>query len=352
MTTTPDHGDSAAETSPAVEPAFPFVALTVQATGIHPSTARLVAVDVLTFDEDGEIGEEFHTVLNPGSDPGPHHYHGLTHEEVAAGQRFSSVLKTLDRLLDDRTLIVHNAPRVWGFIVAEARRAMNAAARSNRSRGRGRGRGRRRQRVGHVPKPLAIVDTLATARRRRIPLEDTRLGGLALALGMDAPSPVATVERARRPEHETTRETNDLLIDVFFELRDHSDDAVLAESAPGDLRADRFGLQRSHVRVDAMEAPRPHPNPGVHVPGRHLVRGMEVVVAPEVELDPDILIAECVKAELVYSEKLTRTTSVVVCNDTADLRGKAMHAVRKGIPLLSDTEFLAAVEQVQSHPRR
>ncbi|HHU67358.1 MAG TPA: DNA polymerase III subunit epsilon, partial [Corynebacterium sp.] len=180
-------------------------------------------------------------------------------------------------------------------------------------------------------------------------------GNLAAALGIDAPSPVATVERAQRPEHETSREINDLLIDVFFEFRDRTEDGghgELATVTPADLRADRFGLQRSHVRVDAMEAPRPHPNPGVHVPGRHLVRGMEVVVAPEVELDPDILIAECVKAELVYSEKLTRTTSVVVCNDTADLRGKAMHAVRKGIPLLTDTEFLDAVEQVQSRPRR
>lgn len=346
MTTPP--GDS--ESTPTPAPAFPFVALTTQATGIHPSTARLVAVDILTFDEDGEVGEEFHAVLNPGSDPGPHHYHGLTHEEVAEGQRFSQVLKTLDRLLDDRTLIVHNTPRSWGFIVSEARRAMNAAARSNRSRGRGRGRGRRRrQRVGHVPKPTAIVDTLATARRQRIPLPDTRLGGLAAALQLDAPSPVATVERAQRPEHETTREINDLLIDVFFEIRDRGD---LSSTAPDELRADRFGLQRSHVRVDAIEAPRPHPNPGVHVPGRRLVRGMEVVVAPEVETEPDLLIEECMKAELVYSEKLTRTTSVVVCNDSTDLRGKAMHAVRKGIPLLTDTEFLDAVTQVQDRPGR
>lgn len=336
------------ESTPA--PAYPFVAVTTQATGIHPSTGRLVSVDVLTFDEDGEIGEEYHAVLNPGSDPGPHHFHGLTHEEVAEGQRFSQVLKTLDRLLDDRTLVVHNAPRVWGFLVSEARRAMNAAARSNRSRGRGRGRGRRRrQRVGHVPKPVAIVDTLATARRQRIPLPDTRLGNLAAALDIDAPSPVATVERAQRPEHETSREINDLLIDVFFELRDRGD---LAATTPDNLRADRFGLQRSHVRVDAMEAPRPHPNPGVHVPGRNLVRGMEVVVAPEVEMDPDRLIEACMKAELVYSEKLTRTTSVMVCNDTENLRGKAMHAVRKGIPLLTDTEFLDAVTRVQDRAGR
>lgn len=58
------------------------------------------------------------------------------------------------------------------------------------------------------------------------------------------------------------------------------------------------------------------------------------------------------KAELVYSEKLTRTTSVMVCNDTENLRGKAMHAVRKGIPLLTDAEFLDAVTRVQDRAGR
>lgn len=343
------NGDTEQDARAAEVTEFPYVTVTTQASGIHPSTARLVAVDVLTFNEDGEIGEEFHAVINPGSDPGPRHYHGLSHEEVAEGQRFSQVLRTLDRLIDDRTLIVHNAPRAWGFLVSEARRTMNAAARSNRSRGRGRGRGRRRrQRVGHVPKPAAIVDTLATARRQRIVLEDTRLPTLALALNVDAESPVATVARARLSEHETTRELNDILIDVFFALRDNG---ALCSTTPAELRADRFGLQRSHVRVDAVEAPRPHPNPGTHIAGGKLKRGMEVVIAPEVETDPDVLIEAALKAQLVYSEKLTRTTSLVVCNETVDLRGKAMHAARKGIPLLTDTEFLAAVEKMGTQNR-
>ena len=44
--------------------AYPFLALTVQTSGIHPSTARLVAVDAVTFNDDGETGEAFHAVLN------------------------------------------------------------------------------------------------------------------------------------------------------------------------------------------------------------------------------------------------------------------------------------------------
>ena len=117
-------------------------------------------------------------------------------------------------------------------------------------------------------------------------------------------------------------------------------------------RAERFGLPRSHIRVDAMEETLPRPNLAPLVPGRNLSRGMEVVIAPNVEVAPDVLIEAALKAELVYSEKLTRTTSVVVCNQTSDLRGKAMHAARKGIPLLSDAEFLDAVSRVQSKPGR
>ncbi|RNE48258.1 exonuclease domain-containing protein [Corynebacterium alimapuense] len=325
---------------------FPFVAVTLQTTGIHPSTAHVVAVDAITFDDAGATGESFHAVINPGTDPGPQHYHGLSAEEIAQGQRFSQVLKALDRLLDNHTLIVHNAPRTWGFIVAEARRTMNAAARSNRSRGRGRGR-RRRQRVGHVPRPSAIVDTLATARRQALTLKDTRLAGLAAALDLPATSPVASVERAQRPEQETSREATQLLISV---ARAQSQRGTIASRTPDELRADRFGLQRSHVRIDAVEAPRPLDNPGTYTPGRSLIRGMEIVVAPEIELDPNDIIEACMREQLAYSEKLTRQTSVVVCNETTDLQGKAMHAARKGIPLLSDVAFIAAVSRVKDQP--
>ena len=54
---------------------YPYVALFTQATGIHPSTGRLLTVDAVTFDAAGRVGEEFHAVLNPGTDPGPAHTH-------------------------------------------------------------------------------------------------------------------------------------------------------------------------------------------------------------------------------------------------------------------------------------
>lgn len=343
---TPAKGNNASRDTAREEAlaAFPYVALTIQTTGIHPSTGNLLTVDALTLNDAGEVGQEFHAVINPDGDPGPRHLHGLSVEEIKAGQSFSSLLKPLDRLIDGRTLIVHDTTFTWGFIVAEARRAMTAAARQNRARNRNRNKGRRRRvKVGHVPTPVSIIDTLATARRQGVWGTDIRLAAVARATGLDVDSPTATVERAQRPEKETSREATRLLVSLYRAQRD----GIVSAASPEELRADRFGLQRSHVRVDAAEAPRQHHNPGPYVPGKELIRGMEIVVAPEITEDPDTIIAALTREELNYSEKLTRETSLVVCNITTDLVGKPMHAHRKDIPLMSDTAFLAALERIE-----
>ena len=73
---------------------------------------------------------------------------------------------------------------------------------------------------------------------------------------------------------------------------------------------------------------------------------MEVVVSPDVGTDPDVLISAAMRAGLVYSEKLNRTSSLVVCNANHPLRGKAMHGERKNIPLYTDEEFLESLDDV------
>lgn len=323
---------------------FPYVAVSLGASGIHPATSRLISFDAVTYNAEGEIGDATFLVFCPDSDPGPKHQHGLSHEEVSAGIPFSRALKRIDRIIDDRTIIVHDATVTWGFLVSEARRAMTAAARQNRSRNRN-GRSRsRRIKVGHIPRPQGIIDTLATARRHELPLTDLRLASVALATGIPTAPPTATVERAQRSAEDTARAETNLLWQLHS-LQAKRGDVVCLD--PSELRADKFGLQRSHIRVDAMDAPRMHHNPGPYVPGRELVRGMEFVVAPEIAMDPDIIIEAGVREELNYVEKLSRETSVVVCNITTDLVGKAMHADRKDIPLMGDEAFLAALKRIE-----
>ena len=98
------------------------------------------------------------------------------------------------------------------------------------------------------------------------------------------------------------------------------------------------------MRIDAANAPRPFINPGVL--RDQLVQGMEIVVSPQIEMDPNVIIEAVARTGLAYSEKLTRQTSAVVCNQRDNLTGKAMHGDRKGIPLVSDAEFMSLVEDV------
>lgn len=329
----------------------PFIALTIKTSGIHPSTARMITVDAVTLDPQGNPVDEYHCVLDPGNDPGPVHLHGLTHEEVKEGKRFSQILKQLGRLIDGRTLIVHHAPYTWGFIVSEARQAMSQAARANRSRSKQ--RGRRRQRVGHIPKPVAIVDTLATARRQGGTFTDTRIRSVAGLYGIDTVPAAATVERAQAPESVVAREETTLVAQLYFAQAENitnadTEENFIAKYDPQDLRPDRFGLQRSELRVDATAAPRTLENPGVYTEELGLVEGMEIVISPEIAMDPDILIEAIMRTNLAYSEKITRKSSAVICNKTEDHVGKAMHATRKNIPLLTDKQFMKSVEKVSA----
>ena len=322
---------------------YPYVALFTQATGIHPSTGRLLTLDAVTFDAAGRVGEEFHAVLNPGTDPGPAHTHGLTPHDFAQAPRFSRYLRTLDKLIDGRVLVTHDSPVTWGFVVSEARRAMNAAARANRSR-RGRGN-KRRQRVGHVPKPEAIVDLLASARRQGHVPADTRINAVANLVGIESTPPTASPERIGEAEADFSRGQTLKLVAMYLQL---APDGV-AQIDPADLAPDQFGLQRSALRVDAEKAPAIAANPGLLGKGG-LLRGMEFVVSDDIALDPDELIDAGVRAGLTYREKLTRETSVAVSDAVerdAQLRGKAMHAHRKNIPVVSGEEFARLVGRME-----
>jgi DNA polymerase III epsilon subunit len=153
------------------------------------------------------------------------------------------------------------------------------------------------------------------------------------------------VARAAIPAEQLARENTLLLGRMFFNRLRDSD---VVQASPNDLRGDRFGLQRSRLRLDAATATRRYTNPGMHQPGKELVQGMEVVITPDITVDPDEIIAAAMDAGLAYSEQLTRETSLVVCNQEGELRGKAMHARRKGIPLVSDTEFMQLTQNVRA----
>lgn len=383
-------------TLPSVEDA-PFVEITVATSGIHPSTSRLVAFSATLHTADGERavfngnrpasaqagaavaadvpagGDEtpdeaipvtgIVQQINPGEDPGPWHLHGYTEADLGQAPGFATVAPLLFDLIDGRTLICHNTTLTWGFIQFEYRRAQRAANRgTQRNNPRGRRRNQRRPKKVAVPTPARIIDTLASSRRAGVPVADPRLRSIAVhyaeAHGLVLPSDalpglgqVASLERADTLADDLLLADNRILFPLYSTQRDLAADTAdntpggLSVADPSELTADRFGLQRSAVRVDATTSPRPFGNPGTP-DGPNLVQGMEFVVSPDVGVDPDVLISSATRAGLVYSEKLNRTSSLVVCNRSHELRGKAMHGERKNIPLFTDDEFLAALEDV------
>ncbi|MDO4909560.1 MAG: DNA polymerase III subunit epsilon [Corynebacterium sp.] len=324
-----------------------YAAVAIQTSGLHPATSRMVSLDVLTFDSEGNSQDMRHFLFNPGEDAGPTHLHGLSPEELKEGARYENVAREICELLDDRILVLHDSAHTWGFIISESRRAMRIVRGRRRHERSGRGRSRRHVHV--IPRPALIVDTLASARRQSIEVPDIRLRGLAQTLGL-ATSPTASAQRARIPEATFTRKNSQLTWEMYQILKK----GTLATWEPQQLRADKYGLQRTIVRINAADTGHQdtiNPKKPVDMPPPFegtLIPGMEVVLAPEVSMDPDVLIEAALNAGLTYQEKLTRRTSLVVCNQRENLQGRAMHAARKGIPLISDKEFMRLAAQVEA----
>ena len=336
--------------------------MAIATNGIHPSTARLIAVAIVLYAPDADDpslpGKELYSLtrhLNTGEDPGPIHLHGYATSELAQSLGFTNCAPLFRKAIDGRTLILHQAAYTWGFLKNEYRLLQRAVNKNRRSRGRSRG-----QKKVPQPKPVVIWDTLATARRQSVECYDSRLRAIvecyndpasSTHTAVDAPE-AALVGLGAVASHERRNTDPDELLAADARLT-----AALAiaqraagpvtELVPANLTADKFGLQRSKERVDAALAPRTHVNPGAWREGEPLVKGMEFVVSPDVATDPDELIARGVAAGLAYSEKLNRRSSLVVCNTNHELRGKAMHAERKKIPLMDDSQFLELLEDVR-----
>lgn len=334
--------------------------MSIATSGIHPTTARLIALSVVFYSPAMEPLHAWTRHLNPGEDPGPWHLHGYLPADLAQSLGFASSSDVIHEALNGRTLIMHQAGYSWGFLVNEFKRSQRSANRGRRGRGRGRG-----PRKVPTPTPVEIIDTLATARRQSMDCFDPRLraivacynrGPYAVEAGPEALPEVGAVASNERGNIDP-----DALLEADARLTMHLHQAqlraagagagILEKADPAELTADQFGIQRSKLRVDAAGAPRPHENPGTWEAGKQLVEGMEFVISPDVSMNPDTLIGRGVAEGLVYSEKLNRRSSIVVCNRNFELRGKAMHAERKNIPLVSDEEFLGLLEDVAAGTR-
>lgn len=103
-----------------------FAVVDFETTGINPSTDRIVQLAAIVVNGEGEIVEEFDTVVKPESPDnythGAEHIHGISESEVANGMPLSEALQKLWDISSGNVFTAHNARFDIGFLHAESER--------------------------------------------------------------------------------------------------------------------------------------------------------------------------------------------------------------------------------------
>jgi len=101
-----------------------YTVIDVETTGLFPAKHdRVVELGVVHVDENGQVEDEWSTLVNPGRDVGPTHIHGITAREVLNAPTFSDLAPYILRAVSGRTVVAHNAVFDLMFLAAEFQRA-------------------------------------------------------------------------------------------------------------------------------------------------------------------------------------------------------------------------------------
>jgi DNA polymerase-3 subunit epsilon len=300
---------------PAAETGAGWAVVDVETSGFRPGQARIVSVAALALGDDGNVERSLYSLLNPGVDPGPTHVHGLTTEMLAGQPCFGDIVGELRDLLRGRTLVAHNVGFDYSFLAAEA------------------------EMVGAELPVDTVMCTVELSRRLELGTENLRLETLAGHWGItqmkphDALDDAMVLAQILKPVLVRARERK-----VWLPLRPVS----------------RRYWPNGHVtheelrplKMLAARLPCVYLNPGRFVAGRPLVQGMRVALSAEVARTHEELIERIVHAGLAFTDTVDPETSLVVCNEPKPEQGKGFSACELGIPLVSDTDFMACLDAV------
>ncbi|MFD6221874.1 TerD family protein [Nocardia asteroides] len=258
-----------------------FTVVDVETSGLQPQRHRVLSVAALTLDSTGQVSREFHTLVDPGCDPGPVHIHGLTTEILRGAPRFAEVRQQLSAMLTGRVLVAHNAVFDFGFLAGEFRRA-----------------------GAELPVRTRLC-TLALARRVGLPTPDYTLGTLAAYYGVP-----------QQKAHDALDDTR-VLAHV---LRALVADAARLGIAPPLLPCvpTAHDPARTAWPVERRGAKQPcsYAYPGRWEPGTPLRCGMKVAFTGETVVDREDLVSRAEAAGLDVTGAVSGRTSLLVTNAT------------------------------------
>lgn len=86
-----------------------IVVLDCETTGVYP-TDRVVEVAAVTLDLDGQVVDEWETLVNPCRDVGPSWLHGVTADMVADAPTFDQIAEELATRVHESLVCAHNLP--------------------------------------------------------------------------------------------------------------------------------------------------------------------------------------------------------------------------------------------------
>lgn len=289
-----------------------YTVVDVETSGLRAAEHRVLSVAALALDADGRVAREFHTLIDPGCDPGPVHIHGLTAEILRGSPRFEQVCESLSVLLSGRVMVAHNAQFDYGFLAREFGRS-----------------------GADIPVGRRLC-TLALARRVAPPTPDCKLDTLATYYGVP-----------RSKAHDALDDTR-VLAGV---LRALVADAARLGIAPPLLRCppkenyqSAWGLPTERT---GPKMPCPYVYPGRLETGGSLVQGMKVAFTGATATDRDILVSRAEAAGLEVMSAVSRLTSVLVTNAPDSSTGKARKAIEVGTPIVGESRFLRLLEHVE-----
>lgn len=300
---------------PADDTGSGWAVVDVETSGFRPGHARIISVAVLTLDPDGEVERSFASLINPGTDPGPTHVHGLTAAMLTGQPQFREVVAEVGALLQGRTLVAHNVGFDYAFLAAEAEAA-----------------------DAELPVDT-VMCTVELARRLDLGLENLRLATLAAHWGVAQLRPHDAVDDARvlaavlRRALRQARER-----DVWLPVR-----PVTRRQWPnGRITYDEL----RPLKALAARMPCRYLNPGRYVRGRPLVQGMRVALSAECTRTHEELLERILHAGLAYSDIVDPNTSLVICNASRPEQGKGYLARELGVPTVSDVQFMDCIRSV------
>lgn len=141
-----------------------YVALDFETTGLQPNSGdRVIQAGLVVLDDVGRVRRDFSTFVNPGMPVLNSHIHGIRDEDLRRAPKFEQVWGDIERTLEDRVLVAHQAGFEIGFLKHEL------------------------SRFDATPNHLkfASIDTLVLSKKLIKGLENYRLSTIQAHLGID-----------------------------------------------------------------------------------------------------------------------------------------------------------------------